>query len=159
MNKVTLIGNLARDPEIRYTQTQIAVCSFTLAVNRQRTKNNENPGADFIRVIAWGKLGEHCSRYLQKGRKAAVVGRIQTGSYKDREGRMVYTTDIVAEQVEFLGAPQSGQNQQRDNYPQNPQGYQQAQYQAPAPQNQQMAIGEDEIPPGFEMVNEDDIPF
>lgn len=156
MNKVTLIGNLARDPEIRYTQAQIAVCSFTLAVNRQKTQNNQNPGADFLRVIAWGKLGEICSKYLQKGRKAAVVGRIQTGSYKDREGKTVYTTDIVAEQVEFLGAPQSGQNQQRNNYPQ---GYQQEQYQAPAPQNQQMAIGEDEIPPGFEMVNEDDIPF
>ena len=156
MNKVTLIGNLARDPEIRYTQAQIAVCSFTLAVNRQKTQNNQNPGADFLRVIAWGKLGEICSKYLQKGRKAAVVGRIQTGSYKDREGKTVYTTDIVAEQVEFLGTPQSGQNQQRNNYPQ---GYQQAQYQAPAPQNQQIAIGEDEIPPGFEMVNEDDIPF
>lgn len=156
MNKVALIGNLARDPEIRYTQAQIAVCSFTLAVNRQKTQNNQNPGADFLRVIAWGKLGEICSKYLQKGRKAAVVGRIQTGSYKDREGKTVYTTDIVAEQVEFLGAPQSGQNQQRNNYPQ---GYQQAQYQAPAPQNQQIAIGEDEIPPGFEMVNEDDIPF
>ena len=157
MNKAFLIGHLARDPEIRYTQAQIAVCSFTLAVNRQKTQNNQNPGADFLRVIAWGKLGEICSKYLQKGRQAAVTGRIQTGSYKDREGRTVYTTDIVAEQVEFLGAPQSGQNKQRDNYPQNPQGYQQAQ--PPAPQDQQMAIGEDEIPPGFEMVNEDDIPF
>ena len=157
MNKVALIGNLARDPEIRYTQAQIAVCSFTLAVNRQKTQNNQNPGADFLRVIAWGKLGEICSKYLQKGRKAAVVGRIQTGSYKNREGKTVYTTDIVAEQVEFLGAPQSGQNKQRNNYPQNPQGYQQAQ--PPAPQDQQMAIGDDEIPPGFTMVNEDDVPF
>lgn len=157
MNSVVLIGNLARDPEIRYTQTQIAVCTFTLAVNRQRTKNNENPSADFIRVTAWGKLGENCSRYLQKGRKAAVRGRIQTGSYTNKEGRTVYTTDIMAEQVEFLGAPQSGQNQENGQYRDNPQ-QPVNNYQPPAPQDQQMSM-DDELPPGFQTIDEDDVPF
>lgn len=158
MNSVVLTGNLAKDPEIRYTQTQIAVCSFTLAANRPRTKNNENPGADFVRITAWGKLGENCSKYLQKGRKVAVKGRIHTGSYTNKDGQKVYTTDIVAEQVEFLGAPKSGQNDSPGytNYTPsiepNPESYQ-------VPPDQQVAIGDDEIPPGFSMIDEDEVPF
>lgn len=153
MNSVVLIGNLARDPEIRYTQTQIAVCNFTLAVNRQKTRNNENPGADFIRIAAWGKQGENCNRYLQKGRKVAVRGRIQTGSYTNRDGQKVYTTDVLAENVEFLGAPQQNHGQQ--TYQQNPHSYQPPQYQPPAPQDQQMAI--DDLPDGFQYI--DDVSF
>jgi single-strand DNA-binding protein len=103
MNSVVLIGRLARDPELSYTpNTQTAVCKFTLAVDRPR-RNGEDQGADFLRITVFGRQAETCDRYLQKGRQAAVHGRIETGSYKNREGVTVYTTDIVADRVEFLG--------------------------------------------------------
>lgn len=110
MNKVILIGRLTRDPELRYTQSNQAVCKFTLAVDKKlsREKREEaeaagRPTADFPRVIVWGKMGENASRYLGKGSQCAIEGRIQTGSYQDNEtGKTVYTTDIIAENVEFL---------------------------------------------------------
>ena len=110
MNKVILIGRLVRDPELRYTQSNQAVCNFTLAVDKKlsREKREEaeatgRPTADFPRIIVWGKMGENASRYLEKGKQCAIEGRIQTGSYQDSEtGKTVYTTDIVAENVEFL---------------------------------------------------------
>lgn len=110
MNKVILIGRLVRDPELRYTQSNQAVCTFTLAVDKKlsREKREEaeaagRPTADFPRIIVWGKMGENASRYLFKGSQCAVEGRIQTGSYQDREsGKTVYTTDVVADNVEFL---------------------------------------------------------
>lgn len=106
MNSVVLIGRLARDPELSYTpNTQNAVCRFTLAVDRPK-RQSEDAGADFIRIVVWGKSGEACNRYLAKGSQVAVRGRIETGSYKDRDGKTVYTTDVVAEAfngVEFLG--------------------------------------------------------
>ena len=110
MNKVILIGYLVRDPELRYTQSNQAVCTFTLAVDKKlsREKREEaeaagRPTADFPRVIVWGKAGENASRYLFKGSQCAIEGRIQTGSYQDSEtGKTVYTTDIVADNVEFL---------------------------------------------------------
>lgn len=106
MNNVALTGYLARDPELSYTPSnQTAVCKFTLAVNRPR-RNGEDQGADFIRIVVWGKQAETCDQYLSKGRRAAIVGRIQTGSYKNQEGQTVYTTDVVAERVEFLGGGQ-----------------------------------------------------
>lgn len=104
MNSVVLIGRLARDPELSYTpNTQTAACRLTLAVDKPR-KNGEDQGADFVRVTAWDKQAETCAKYLSKGRQIAVKGRINTGSYKNRDGQTVYTTDVVAEQVEFLGA-------------------------------------------------------
>ena len=102
MNNVILIGRLARDPEMSYTQQQKAVCKFTLAVDRMKKED----GADFIRVTVWDRQAETCDRYLRKGRQAAVMGRIQTGSYKNRDGQTVYTTDVVADRVEFLGGGQ-----------------------------------------------------
>ena len=100
MNSVILIGRLTRDPELRYTQAQTAVCRFTLAVDRP--KNGEKEGADFPSVVVFGKQAENCDKYLGKGRKVAVEGRIQTGSYKNKEGNTVYTTNVVASRVEFL---------------------------------------------------------
>lgn len=100
MNSVVLIGRLTADPEVAYTQSQKAICRFTLAVDRQ-TKSEEAQ-ADFIRIVVWDRQGENAGRYLHKGSKVAVLGRIQTGSYKDREGKTVYTTDVVASRVEFL---------------------------------------------------------
>lgn len=113
MNKVILIGRLTRDPELRYTQANTAVCTFTLAVDKKlsREKREEaeaagRPTADFPRIIVWGKMGENASRYLFKGSQCAVEGRIQTGSYQDSEtGKTVYTTDIIADNVEFLSRP------------------------------------------------------
>ena len=124
MNRVILIGRLTRDPELSYTpNTQSAVCRFTIAVDRPR-KDGQDQGADFIRITVWSRQAETCDRYLSKGRQVAVQGRIQTGSYKDRNGQTVYTTDVVADRVEFLGSSQE---------PQQPQSGQQ-QYQAPTQQ-------------------------
>ena len=103
MNSVVLIGRLTRDPELSYTpNTQTAVAHFSIAVDRPR-RNGEDAGADFIRITVFGKQAETCNRYLNKGRQVAVLGRIQTGSYKNRDGVTVYTTDVVADRVEFLG--------------------------------------------------------
>ena len=98
MNSVILIGRLATDVELSYTQDQTPKATFTLAVNRVKE------GADFIRITVWQKQAENCNRFLAKGRQVAVHGRIQTGSYKNRNGDTVYTTDIVADNVEFLGS-------------------------------------------------------
>ncbi len=113
MNNVVLIGRLARDPELRYTSTQTPVCHFTLAVDRPRQQNGDRT-ADFIRITVFGKQAENCDRYLQKGRQAAVQGRIQTGSYQ-KDGKPVYTTDIIADRVEFLGGGNGGSNSGRSN--------------------------------------------
>ena len=103
MNNVILIGRLTKDTEMSITpSTQTAVTRFTLAVDRPRRQGEES-GADFIRITVWGRQAETCDRYLHKGSQCAVMGRIQTGSYKNRNGETVYTTDIVADRVEFLG--------------------------------------------------------
>lgn len=101
MNKVILMGRLTRDPEVRYSQGEqvTAVARYTLAVDR-RGRNQEN-SADFISCVAFGKAAEFAERYLHKGTKIALTGRIQTGSYTNKDGRRVYTTDIVAEDQEF----------------------------------------------------------
>lgn len=101
MNKVILMGRLTRDPEVRYTQGEqaMAVARYTLEVDR-RGKNQEN-SADFIQCVAFGKAGEFAERYLHKGTKIVLTGRIQTGSYTNKEGQRVYTTDVVAEDQEF----------------------------------------------------------
>ena len=121
MNQVILIGRLTRDPELSYTpNTQVALCRFTLAVDRPR-RNGEDGGADFIRITVWDKQAENCERYLSKGSQVAVRGRIETGSYKNRDGVTVYTTDVVADRfggVEFLGSRSSNSGQgTRDSYP------------------------------------------
>lgn len=107
MNSVILIGRLANDPEISYTPQQTAVCHFTLAVDRPK-RNGEDQGADFLRITVFGKSAENCSRYLSKGREAGVRGRISTGSYTNRDGVKVYTTDIVADEVKFIGGQSQG---------------------------------------------------
>ena len=100
MNSVELIGRLTRDPETRYTSAQTAVCNFTLAIDRP-VKDGEKQ-ADFPRVIVFGKQAENCEKYLKKGRLVGVQGRIQTGSYKNKQGDTIYTTDVVANRIEFL---------------------------------------------------------
>jgi len=104
MNRVILIGNLTKDPELRYTPQGTAVTTFTLAINRPRTNQAGEREADFINVVAWQKLADLCATYLRKGRQAAVEGRLQTRSYDNKEGKKVYVTEVVAENVQFLGA-------------------------------------------------------
>lgn len=102
MNSVALIGRLTRDPELRYTAgTQMAVATFSIAVDRPVKAGGERQ-TDFPRVIVFGKQAENCDSYLEKGRLVGIHGRIQTGSYKNKDGFTVYTTDIVADRVEFL---------------------------------------------------------
>lgn len=105
MNKVCLIGRLTADPEIRATQDGKSVASYTLAVNRPAARSEQK--ADFIRMTAWEKKAEFAEKYLHKGIKIAVTGRIQTGSYKDRDGKTVYTVDVIAEEQEFCEAKSS----------------------------------------------------
>lgn len=102
MNSVVLIGRLTRDPEVRYTAgTQMAVCTFTVAIDRPVKAGSEKQ-TDFPRVTCFGKQAENCERFLAKGRLVGVQGRIQTGSYTNKDGATVYTTDVVADRVEFL---------------------------------------------------------
>ena len=101
MNNVILIGRLCRDPELSYTTTGTAICKFTLAVDRP-ARAGEEKTADFIRITVFNAQAENSNRYLKKGSKCAVNGRIQTGSYKDRDGKTVSTFDVIANNVEFL---------------------------------------------------------
>lgn len=102
MNKVILMGRLTRDPEVRYSQgeNRMAVARYTLAVDRRARRDGEQ-SADFISCVAFGKAGEWAEKWLRKGIKIAITGRIQTGSYTNREGQKVYTTDVVIEEQEF----------------------------------------------------------
>jgi len=100
MNKVILMGRLTRDPEVRYSNSGTAIVNYTLAVDRTYKRDNE-PSADFLKCIGFGQTAEFAEKYFHKGIKIAVTGRIQTGSYTNREGQKVYTTDIVVESQEF----------------------------------------------------------
>ena len=114
MNKVILMGRLTRDPEVRYSQGDQPLCiaRYTLAVDRKRTKANEDPGADFISCIAFGHNGEFAEKYLKKGTKIAIEGRIQTGSYTNKDNQKVYTTDVVVESQEFAESKGSGMSEE-----------------------------------------------
>ena len=100
MNKVILLGRLTKDPEVRYTQNNILVASFTLAVNRRFTKEGERQ-ADFINIVAWNKTGEFASKYFQKGQQVGVIGRLQTRTWDDQDGKKHYVTEVIAEEVYF----------------------------------------------------------
>lgn len=110
MNKVFLIGNLTKDPEMRSTQSGVAVCNFSIAVNRRfRNQQTGRQETDFLNVIAWRQLAELCGKYLAKGRKVAVTGSIQTRMYEAKDGSKRSAFDIVADEVEFL-TPQNQQS-------------------------------------------------
>ena len=135
MNKVVLMGRLTRDPDVRYTQVDFSPCvaRYTLAVDR-RTKEKET---DFISCVAFGKSGEFAEKYLHKGIKIAVEGRIQTGSYTNKDGKKIYTTDVVVESTEFAESKNSAQ-------------------QAPAEPTADMGEGFMRIPDG---VDDEGLPF
>ena len=132
MNQVVLIGRLTKDPELKFTSAnQTAVVNFTLAVDRPFSKEKE---ADFIRIIAFGKSAENCGNYLAKGSMVGIQGRIQTGSYETKDGDKRFTTDVVADRVEFLSK---------------------------AATTKKDAGSEDPVPDGFHAYDEDDedVPF
>lgn len=135
MNKLTIIGNLTRAPELRTTQTGKNVCSFTVAVNRRKSASGQQE-ADFFRVTAWDKLGENCGRYLDKGRKVAVVGPVSVSTYTANDGSTRAQLEVTANEVEFLSSQLDGQ-----------------QTEALKPQT------ESTVPAGCEEVSDDDLPF
>lgn len=102
MNCVSIVGRLTRDPDVRYTNSGLSVARFTVAVDRRVKKESNQQNADFPSVVAFGKTAEFIEQYFSKGMKIGITGRLQTGSYEDRDGKKVYTTDVVAESVEFI---------------------------------------------------------
>jgi single-strand DNA-binding protein len=140
MNNVTLIGRLTRDPEVRYTSgSQMAVARFSIAIDRPSRQGGEKQ-TDFPSIVVFGKQAENCERFLTKGRLVGIEGRIQTGSYTNKDGNKVYTTDVVANRVEFLGGRDGG----------SASGF----GQQSAPRNDDMGI-----PEGFSAIDDEDIPF
>ena len=144
MNKAILIGNLANDPESRTTQSGIAQCSFRLAVQRRFANQQGVREADFIPIVCWRQTAELCSRYLSKGRKVAMEGSIQTRSYDAQDGTKRYVTEIIADNVEFLGSREDGG--------QRAGGYSAPAAAAPAPR-QSAPAGD------FMEVDDDELPF
>ena len=133
MNRLTIIGNLTRDPELRTTQSGISVCSFTVAVNRRRHAEGQ-PEADFFKVSAWRQLGENCAKWLIKGRKVCVVGPVSVSTYQANDGTTRAQMEVTADDVEFLSS--AGQEPAQE-----------------APQQQAQAAG------GFTAVETDELPF
>ncbi len=111
MNRVELIGRITRDPELRYTSSNIATTRFTLAVNRPFQGQNGETGTDFINIVVWRKQAENVKKYCSKGSLVAVEGRIQTGSY-EKDGQRIFTTDVVADSVQFLETKSQSQGRQ-----------------------------------------------
>ncbi|MBP2002341.1 single-strand DNA-binding protein [Paenibacillus shirakamiensis] len=108
LNRVILIGRLTRDPELRYTPSGVAVTQFTIAVDRPFTSQGGEREADFIPVVTWRQLAETCANYLRKGRLTAVEGRIQVRNYENNEGKRVYVTEVIADNVRFLESSREG---------------------------------------------------
>ena len=141
MNKVFIVGNLTRDPELRSTRDGISVCSFTVAVNR-RVRNAEagQPEADFFRVTAWRQLGENCAKYLAKGRKVSVTGSVSASAYTAQDGTARASLEVTADDVEFL----TPRGEVGD---------------APAPAPRMQAAPAAPQSNGFEQVDDDELPF
>ena len=150
MNKVYLIGNLTRDPEMRSTSAGIPVCNFSIAVNR-RFKNAQTgqQETDFFNIVAWRQLAELCGRYLAKGRKVAVFGFIQTRSYEAQDGSKRTAFDIVADEVEFLSSANAGSAPSSDYHAAV----------SPAPVQRQQAPSYAPADSGFTQVDDDELPF
>ena len=115
INRVVLVGRLVADPELRYTPNGIASCKFRVAVNRP-FKNEGEQQADFITCVAWRKQAENLANFMKKGSLIAIEGKIQTGSYEGQDGKRVYTTDVVADSVQFLEPKATGSSQGPSNY-------------------------------------------
>ena len=140
LNKVVLIGRLTRDPETRVLSSGSSVSTFTLAVDRTFKSRDGERGTDFIPIVAWGKTAELCGQYLSKGRQTAVAGRIQTRSYDANDGSKRYVTEVVAEEVTFLGSKNDGMSRNNNNFS--------------SPENE-FGVPMD----GFSEMDDDDMPF
>jgi single-strand DNA-binding protein len=114
INRVILVGRLTRDPDLRYTPNGVAICNFTLAVNRPFTNQQGEREADFINVQAWRKTAENVANFLRKGNLAGVDGRLQTRSYEGQDGKRVYVTEVVADSVQFLEPKGKSTGEQKD---------------------------------------------
>lgn len=149
MNRAILIGNLTKDPELRFTGSGIPVCTFTLAINRRFQNQQGQREADFIPIVVWRAQGESCAKYLRKGSKAAVCGTIQTRTYDGQDGTRRYVTEVIADEVQFLNTRAGGEE--------GPGGIPQEQY-APPPAT---AAGNTVPPPGLQSVelDDDELPF
>ena len=151
MNKVFLIGRMTSDPVLRYSDSQVAVLRFNVAIDRGRDKNGNDKGTDFPSVLAFGRTAENLSKFVGKGNRVAIDGHIQTGKYTKQNGDTVYTTDVIADRVEFIDWKDSGQKS--DNPAPANQGYDP--YQPKGPQQMSM----NQMPAGFEAISDDDVPF
>ena len=119
MNKVFLIGRLTKDPELRHTNNGTAVCQISVAINRPVAPGNE-PATDFINVTVWNRAAENVAKYMSKGRQVAVEGRIQTRNYENNEGKKVYVTEVIANNVEFLGSASDREKETSQSFNDNP---------------------------------------
>lgn len=144
MNKITLIGNLTHDPELRSTNSGVTVCTFTIAVNRRFAQQGGEKLTDFFRINAWRQLGETCAKYLAKGRKVAVVGELQARTYEAKDGTTRMSLDVSADEVEFLSP-----RQQDDG----------GAYQGQRTSGAQQGARNDADLAGFTDIQSDDIPF
>ena len=115
MNKVILIGRLTRDPELRYTSSNIPVATFALAVDRPFTSQSGERETDFINIVVWRKQAENCKNYINQGSQVAVEGRIQTRNYEDQNGQKRYVTEVVADNVQFLDTKASREQRMNNN--------------------------------------------
>lgn len=143
MNQVNLIGNITRDPEVKYTDSQMAVLRFSVAINRGKDREGNDRGADYPNCVAFGKTAENIGRFFKKGRKIGITGHIQTGSYEKNDGTKVYTTDVMVDRFYFCDSASSSGSGGTSSYKQ------------PAGASGSVSG----IPEGFEMVDESDIPF
>lgn len=117
MNKVELIGRLTKDPELRYTKNNIAVASYTIAIN---TGYGEKQQTDYINISTWGKSGEFVNKYFKKGQAIAIVGRLKNNNYEDKNGNKKYTIEVITEDIEFIGGKSQEENQEENiEIPQN----------------------------------------
>ena len=140
MNKVVLVGRLTKDPELRYTAQGTPVASFTLAVNRRFKSKSGDTDADFIPIVAWGNQGENTAKYVGKGSQIAVYGRLQVRNYQANDGTKRYVTEVIAEEVTFLGT-----GKKDNSYPNNEKA------------NQDFGVPLDDFHPMEE--DDDDLPF
>lgn len=158
MNVVAVIGRLTKDPEVRYTPDGTAIATMTVAIDRPPKKDGTKE-TDFPRITVFGKTAENCGKFLKKGLLVGANGRIQTGSYTNKNGDKVYTTDIVADRVHFLEWAEEKQEQPVQQYQYQPVQYPQQNYQ-PVQQNYQPnQYQNQQMPSGFEAIQDDNIPF
>ena len=141
MNKVILVGNLTKDPELVTTNNGISLCRFTLAVQRRFTTSDGEREADFINIVVWRAQADNCYKYLKKGSKAGVVGTLQTRAYDGNDGTRKYATEVVAEEVEFLASKGATNSEEAE---------------APAGSK---STGKNDVVNKFEPIDDDNLPF